>query len=120
MNAKHATATLVTGVTLVLSSTPALAGGEPKNVPPFTRPALDRAPAQVVRSSEQAPTGEAKNEPPFTRPVEGTTVVVSTSGGFDWTDGAIGAAVGLGLALSLVGGVVLVRTGGRREPQIAG
>ena len=55
--------------------------------------------------------GEPKNEPPFTRPA---TVVVVSGSGFDWTDGGIGAAAGIGIALSAVGlfGVA------RRSPRI--
>ena len=49
----------------------ALAGGEPKNEWPFTRPVGDRTTAYVqVQASENAVgVGEAKNELPFTRPV---------------------------------------------------
>jgi len=50
----------------------ALAGGEPKNQPPFTRLVGDRTTQAANRSvSATAPIGqgEAKNESPFTRPV---------------------------------------------------
>ena len=50
--------------------------------------------------------GEPKDEPPFTRPA---TVVVVSSGGFDWTDGGIGAAAGIGIALAGAGALVLTR-----------
>ncbi len=122
MNARHLIAAVATGTTLVVSAAPAFAGGEPKNEPPFTRPASDRAPAQIARlhANTQPPQGEPKNELPFTRPVEGSTVVVSSSaGGFDWTDAAIGAAAGLGCGLSLAGGIALVRGGTRGMPTLA-
>ena len=93
----------------------ALAGGEPKNQWPFTRPVADRsaqAAAHPAAHHEPAIQGEAKNELPFTRRA---TVVVSASDatGFDWTAGGIGAAAGIGLALAGTG-VVLVS---RKSPQ---
>ena len=49
---------------------PTPAGAEPKNEPPFTRPADSRILEQAVNQglSATVPTGEAKNELPFTRP----------------------------------------------------
>lgn len=123
MTSKHLIAALTIGITLAVSAAPALAGGEPKNEPPFTRPASDRAPTVVVRHQTltQVPRGEPKNELPFTRPVGVATVVAgSSSGSFNWTDASIGAVVGLGLALTLVGGIVLLRGGTRGTPRLAG
>lgn len=92
----------------------AAAGGEPKNEWPFTRPVGRTTQAVPHHSSQQAPViqGEPKNEPPFTRPV---TVVVSSGGGFDWTDGGIGAAAGIGIALAGIGGTLAAR----RSPRTA-
>jgi hypothetical protein len=47
----------------------ALAGGEPKNQSPFTRPVGDRTTQNSTRlvPGVAAPQGEAKNELPFTR-----------------------------------------------------
>jgi hypothetical protein len=47
----------------------ALAGGEPKNQSPFTRPVGDRTTQSSTRlvPAVAAPQGEAKNELPFTR-----------------------------------------------------
>jgi hypothetical protein len=42
--------------------------------------------------------GEPKNQPPFTRPVQSppTVVVTNPDDGFSWVDAAIGAAAGVG------------------------
>ena len=90
---------------------PALAGGEPKNQWPFTRPVEARSAQAATHSTartEPAIQGEAKNSLPFTRPA---TIVVASSGsdGFDWTAGAIGAGAGLGLALAGTGAVLVAR-----------
>ena len=61
-------------VTLALAAAgSASATGEPKNMPPFTRPASARALTQGVRSKAVDPPiqGEPKNEWPFTRPASG-------------------------------------------------
>jgi hypothetical protein len=85
----------------------ALAGGEPKNEWPFTRPVAERSPqAAGHRATEPPIQGEPKSEAPFTRPA---TVVVSSAGGFDWTSGGIGAAGGLGAALAGAGAVLVAR-----------
>lgn len=86
----------------------AAAGGEPKNEWPFTRPVGRTTQAVTLHSAQQAPViqGESKNEPPFTRPA---TVIVSSGGGFDWTDGGIGAAAGIGIALAGIGGTLAAR-----------
>jgi hypothetical protein len=48
----------------------ALAWGEPKNEPPFTRQVpQQRSAAAATHSATIAAQGEPKNEPPFTRPV---------------------------------------------------
>ncbi|HEY0416257.1 MAG TPA: hypothetical protein VGC78_07710 [Gaiellaceae bacterium] len=84
--------------------------GEAKNEWPFTRRVTTREAATAPRGAagQTAPRGEAKNEPPFTVPV--VTVVSSGGSSFDWIDAAIGAAVGIGLAVSATGGLVLLRT----------
>jgi hypothetical protein len=38
------------------------------------------------------------------------TVVVAAAGGFDWTDGGIGAAAGFGLAIMLTAGLAIARS----------
>jgi hypothetical protein len=116
----------------------ALAGGEPKNDWPFTRNAIDRAPAQVQASDAQVVVGvgELKNQLPFTRPVAGGSAAVTVgqtlggeakndlpftqviasptgSGGFDWGDAGIGLAAGVGIAAILAGGVLLTYRGSR-------
>lgn len=84
--------------------------GEPKNQLPFTRPIAGRAISQVGQSTNVARVGngEAKNEQPFTQPAPVPTIVIRANGGFDWGDAAIGSAAGLGFALALVGGLLLV------------
>jgi hypothetical protein len=95
----------------------ALAGGEPKNETPFTRPVAPRsaqAATQPTVRREQPIQGEAKNQLPFTRPA---TVVVAKTGesGFDWTAGGLGAIAGVGIALTGAGAVLVAR----RSPQTA-
>ena len=48
--------------------------------------------------------GEPKNQPPFTGPVETPATVVVTSGhsGFSWGDAGIGAAAGIGATCAAV------------------
>lgn len=75
------------------------AAGEPKNMPPFTRP--------VVHSVNSNLTGEAKNEAPFTAPVPASPIVVAGNG-FDWADAAIGSAITLGLVIAGLGARVLL------------
>ena len=54
--------------------------------------------------------GEQKNELPFTQPGSDVTPVVVRGGdGFDWTDGGIGVAAGIGIALAGAGAMVLDR-----------
>ena len=102
----------------------AAAGGEPKNEWPFTRPVVARAAqaATVARSTAQPVIqGEQKNEPPFTRRVTGAagantaTVVIRSSGGFSWSDAAIGLAAGIGLAAAAAGALTLTH----KSPQTA-
>ena len=93
----------------------AVAGGEPKNEWPFTRPVTQRSPQAATNSTsrvEPAIQGEPKNERPFTRPA---TIVVSSPSGFNWTDGGLGAAAGIGIVLSAGGLLVLTR----KSPQPA-
>lgn len=63
--------TLATAVGIAVAAQVALAGGEPKNEWPFTRPVADRTLSQVRQPAgfTQVPYGEPKNEWPFTRPV---------------------------------------------------
>jgi hypothetical protein len=100
----------------------ALAGGEPKNDSPFTRPALGHASTQVSRlaggTGVRVPVGEPKNEAPFTQPVPSvTSIVVRSGGGFDWTDALLGAAAGIGAAVAAIGGVTLSRASRGRAPR---
>lgn len=101
----------------VLAQT-ALAGGEPKNEWPFTRPVVTRT-TQASTAVAKAPPeirGEPKNELPFTRVVtQPATIVVRSDGGFSWTDGALGLVAGVGIALSGAAAVGLTR----RSPQAA-
>lgn len=97
---------------------PALAGGEPKNQWPFTRPVPTRTVQAAIHSqSTSSPLiqGEPKNEPPFTNPVAPATIIVRGGDGFSWTDGAIGLAAGIGVALS--GGAALALA--RKSPRTA-
>ncbi len=90
----------------------ALAAGEPKNEAPFTRPVAARSLSQTSHSATTPPQirGEAKNELPFTRPVSTPpTLIVKTRGGFNFTDGAIGALAGIGVALSAAAALALAR-----------
>jgi hypothetical protein len=100
---------ILTLVGAALFAQVAVAGGEPKNQWPFTRPVTQRSPQAAVHPTarvEPAIQGEAKNEPPFTRPA---TIVVSSGSGFNWTDGGLGAAAGVGIALSAGGLLSLIR-----------
>jgi hypothetical protein len=101
----------------------ALAGGEPKNELPFTRPVVSRT-SQAATHAAQVPSpviqGEPKNEWPFTRPVaQPPTVVVRSSSGFSWTDSAIGLIAGLGVAIVAAGATGLVRGPQRGTPRTA-
>ncbi len=86
----------------------ASAGGEPKNEWPFTRHVGQRTTQAVVSTAQANPPiqGEPKNEPPFTRPA---TVVVVSGHSFQWADTGIGAAAGIGIALSGLGALALAR-----------
>jgi hypothetical protein len=87
----------------------AFAGGEPKNEWPFTRPVAQRTQQAAQHTAAQADPviqGEPKNDLPFTRPA---TVVVVSGGGFSWTDGAIGGAAGLGVAIAGSGALLVAR-----------
>jgi hypothetical protein len=112
--------TIILAVTAVFLAQTALAGGEPKNELPFTRPVVTRATQATPSVTQTSPEirGEPKNELPFTRPVvtrQPATVVIQSSGGFSWTDGAIGLAAGVGVALSGAAAVGLTR----RSPHTA-
>lgn len=87
----------------------AAAAGEPKNEWPFTRPVGERTTqAAIATPRPELPLqGEPKNEPPFVRPT--TVVVASADGGFDWIDGGIGAAGGIGIALAGTGAAIVAR-----------
>jgi hypothetical protein len=147
MITKHLIATVTIGVALAVAGG-ALAAGEPKNdvpftrsiprqvdrmvytmfegVPageskgelPFTRRENDSTATRDLRAQVLQAAGEAKNNLPFTRPV-GSSTVISTSNGFDWADAGIGAAAGLGLALTLIGGTLVARSGLRGMPTTA-
>jgi hypothetical protein len=85
----------------------ALGGGEPKNEWPFTRIVDARTTEGTTPAkASSAIQGEAKNEPPFTRPA---TIVVASTGGFDWASGGIGAAAGVGAALAGAGALLVAR-----------
>jgi hypothetical protein len=112
--------TAVAAVGAAVLAQTALAGGEPKNELPFTRPVVVARATQATSSATQTSPeirGEPKNELPFTRPVvtQPATVVIQSSNGFRWTDGAIGLAAGIGVALS--GAAVVGLT--RRSPHAA-
>jgi hypothetical protein len=116
----------------------ALAGGEPKNELPFTRPVGDRALTQVQPSGAQVGVGEPKNQLPFTRPVTEASdgiaqslageakndlpftqvvespVVGGSDGGFDWGDAGIGVGAGFGIAALVAGGLLLTYPRGRK------
>lgn len=115
MLARFLLSTAVALATAALLAQAALAWGEPKNEWPFTRMVGARTTqAAIHRASGANPviSGEPKNEPPFTRPA---TVIVTSSSGFNWSSGAIGAAAGLGIAL--VGAGVLARV--HKSPRTA-
>ena len=65
---------VATAICAAAAAQAALAGGEPKNTPPFTRPAVDgRSPAAAINltastiaSARASIRGESKNEQPFT------------------------------------------------------
>ena len=122
MTGNKLTHVLVAGIVAIALAPAALAGGEPKNEWPFTRPVTsERAPAQVAATSANdiVPRGEPKNEPPFTRPVsEGATIVVRGESGFDWLDATLGALAGLGIALVVFGALTL-RLPRRQAPRHA-
>jgi hypothetical protein len=102
-------------VTAAATAAAATAAGEPKNEWPFTRAVGDRTTqAAIATPRPELPLqGEPKNEPPFVRPT--TVVVVSADGGFDWVDGGIGAAAGIGVALAGAGAALVAR----KSPQVA-
>ncbi len=101
----------------------AVAAGEPKNEPPFTRQVAARtsqAATHTARASSPVIQGEPKNELPFTRTVaEPATIVVRGSTGFSWTDGAIGLIAGLGVAIAGVAATALARGAQRGTPRTA-
>jgi hypothetical protein len=102
-------------VALVLTIAPlSLAGGEPKNESPFTRSAAQGAVVHLTGATNRVNgpiQGEAKNVQPFTAPMtEPRTIDVPRSGGFGWTDAAIGAGAVLVLMLAAAVIVGLART----------
>jgi hypothetical protein len=105
----------VVAVVVAALAPSALAGGEPKNERPFTRPVQTRFFAEAfVAAAERGLSvqGEPKNELPFTRPI---TLAAGSSSGFDWRSGGVGVVAGIGI--SLVGaGVVLTA---RKSPRTA-
>jgi hypothetical protein len=95
--------------TTALSQRPAQApavSGEPKNQRPFTRPASTD---QLMRPAVAVATGagEAKNEAPFNTPIVAPEGTATGNDGFQWGDAGIGVATGFGLALALVGVLLL-------------
>jgi hypothetical protein len=88
--------------------------GEPKNEWPFTRPVGNSATHGTVQAVATQPViqGEPKNEAPFVGPAP---LVSSSSGDFNWTDGAIGGIAGIGIALTAAG----VLTVWRKPPRTA-
>jgi hypothetical protein len=101
----------IAAVAVVVAIVPvALAGGEPKNELPFTRPAAAHA-TTTTSHFNSVVQGEPKNQAPFTAPAgdSAPTLVVRTSAGFNWADAAIGAAAGIGLILAAAGAVILTR-----------
>ena len=89
--------------------------GEPKNEWPFTRRVGIRSTQATGNptAAEPAIQGEPKNQPPFVKPAP--IVISSTDTGFNWTDGAIGAVAGIGIALLVAG----ARSVSRKSPQAA-
>jgi hypothetical protein len=59
--------------------------------------------------------GEAKNEAPFNTPIVAPEGIATGNDGFQWGDAGIGVATGFGLALALVGVLLLV---GYRIPRM--
>jgi len=120
----------------------ALAGGEPKNELPFTRPvparvtqAVPRLSAERVRlATEQknegpftravvsahrqpAVRGESKNELPFTAAASADVPATPGPGsGFSWTDALLGVVLGVSLSAAAAGAALLAR---RRVPRTA-
>ena len=87
--------------------------GESKNEWPFTRRVGDRSakPATHATAATLPPRGESKNEPPFVQPA----LTASSGEAFNWTDGAVGALAGIGLAMSAAGVLLIAR----KSPQTA-
>jgi len=71
-------------------------------VPPFTRLVGSRSTQATSNTpaAAQAIQGEPKNHPPFAQP---DPIVAPAGNGFNWADAAIGAAAGIGIALSVAG-----------------
>jgi hypothetical protein len=89
--------------------------GEPKNERPFTRPIVAGANAETASRAtfSSLVSGEPKNDQPFTQQAIAPTVLVRSSGGFDWADAGIGLAAGVGLAAVVTGGLLLAYRGPR-------
>lgn len=122
MNVSRTTRIALATISLATAVAPvALAGGEPKNGSPFTRPGLGPASRQLSHlpgtTGDRLSAGEPKSEAPFTQPApKVTSIVVHAGGGFDWTDAGLGAVAGIGAALAAVGGLTLSRGSRRRRP----
>lgn len=100
----------------------AAATGEPKNMPPFTRPTVSQSQpasrATAAATESAPPAGEPKNEPPFTRPVATATDLRATSN-FKWTDAALGALTAVGVMFAAAGGLIAVRATRRPRARTA-
>jgi hypothetical protein len=100
-----------TAITSVAIACPALAGGEPKNGDPFTRPAV---PGRVTPAAPAPPSTQQRNEPPFTRPAE---IVVQGNSGLSVTAAAIGAVAGIGLSVTAAGVLAFLDHRSRHIPE---
>jgi hypothetical protein len=139
MHARFLSSSMVVVVASAVLAQAALAGGEPKNEPPFTRSVAVRTAQSAVpsASSPARVAAEAKNELPFTRrivasPVDpvtsgepknelpfttAVTVVGDASGsGFSWLDATLGVVLGICTTLAALGVTLLAR---HRVPRTA-
>ncbi len=132
MHARFLSSSMVVVVVSAVLAQAALAGGEPKNEPPFTRSVAVRTAQSAVEtaSSPARVAAEAKNEAPFTRQVAATPVDPGTSGepknelpfttavavggdesgsGFSWIDATLGVVLGVCTTLAALGVTLLAR-----------
>ena len=77
------------------------------------RRAVGTSPAHDIKSAQDLRRAAGTSSLAGTVDARRAVITVSTPGGFDWGDAAIGAAGGLGLALAAVGGTLVVA--GRRR-----